>query len=293
MVPTPSTTSSTSRAGFTLFEVILVLSLTAIVMLLVSGAIRLQLRMSDSRGDAVENAQLARVIMRRISNDLRAAIYEEIESESDDATAEQIDPTGAIAPGIYGDMEQIRIDMVQAVDTRDWFASVEPETAVMGTELVPKPLGSLQSVAYFLNDGAMLTAGNASAGSASGAVAMENSGTMDAVGGLIRQIVDYPVASWALDGGGNEDLELYSQLYAPEVASLGFRYFDGTTWNDMWDSYEQLGLPVAVEVTLVLMSPSEAFVDQYTSQDIVMIDPDSIYTMVVHIPTAVPTDDTP
>ena len=41
-----------------------------------------------------------------------------------------------------------------------------------------------------------------------------------------------------------------TQLLAPEVTGVNFRYWDGSTWAVQWDSASYGGLPRAVEVTL-------------------------------------------
>ncbi len=43
-------------------------------------------------------------------------------------------------------------------------------------------------------------------------------------------------------------------MWAPEVVDCRFRYGDGSQWFDSWDSLEKNGLPVAIEITLRLMS---------------------------------------
>lgn len=43
-----------------------------------------------------------------------------------------------------------------------------------------------------------------------------------------------------------------TQMLAPEVSRVLFRYFDGSTWMTQWDSASYGGLPRAVEVTLEL-----------------------------------------
>lgn len=43
-------------------------------------------------------------------------------------------------------------------------------------------------------------------------------------------------------------------MWAPEVVNCRFRYFDGQDWFDTWNSLERSGLPVAIEVTMELMT---------------------------------------
>lgn len=61
-----------------------------------------------------------------------------------------------------------------------------------------------------------------------------------------------------------------TQVLAPEVTSLSFRYFDGFEWTDSWDSRAMERLPNAVEVTLELSATGENEADQT-----LLIDPES------------------
>lgn len=73
----PSAPAGRSRRGYTLIEVLLSLTLASLVLLAVGMAVDFQLRVVDrSRGD-VEEAQLARVLLRRIADDLRCAVTED------------------------------------------------------------------------------------------------------------------------------------------------------------------------------------------------------------------------
>ncbi|MDO4587164.1 MAG: hypothetical protein Q4C95_07695 [Planctomycetia bacterium] len=42
-------------------------------------------------------------------------------------------------------------------------------------------------------------------------------------------------------------------VWIPEVIDCRFRYFDGQTWFDRWNSIEKNGLPIAIEVSLKLL----------------------------------------
>ena len=53
-------------------------------------------------------------------------------------------------------------------------------------------------------------------------------------------------------------LSASARILAPEVASVAFRYFDGTTWNSTWDSAYVQKLPLAVEVTIGVRMTNEA-----------------------------------
>jgi prepilin-type N-terminal cleavage/methylation domain-containing protein len=68
---------SAKRAGFTLFELILAIALSAVLLSLIGMAINLYLRRVDESRSRVEDAQLARSILAMIADDIRAtAIYQ-------------------------------------------------------------------------------------------------------------------------------------------------------------------------------------------------------------------------
>ncbi|HUT92329.1 MAG TPA: type II secretion system protein GspJ [Thermoguttaceae bacterium] len=62
------------RPGYTLIEVLLSLTLASLVLLAVGMAVDFQLRVVDRSRGNVEEAQLARVLLRRIADDLRCAV---------------------------------------------------------------------------------------------------------------------------------------------------------------------------------------------------------------------------
>ncbi len=65
------------RAGFTLFELILAIALSAVLLALVGTAITLYLTRIDAGNSRVEEAQLARSILAKIAEDIRGAtIYQ-------------------------------------------------------------------------------------------------------------------------------------------------------------------------------------------------------------------------
>lgn len=69
--------------GFTLLEVILAMALSAIVLLLVSMAIKVHLNATDTRRTQIEEAQLARAVLQRIADDLRSTVqYKPIDFSS-------------------------------------------------------------------------------------------------------------------------------------------------------------------------------------------------------------------
>lgn len=79
-----------------------------------------------------------------------------------------------------------------------------------------------------------------------------------------------------------------SKLLAKEVSGLQFRYYDGLTWQESWDSNALNEMPKAIEITLTLRDQEDAgdafsdgVVDPYAL-------PETTHRMVVPIPVAEP-----
>lgn len=96
------------RSGVTLLELILALALTVILLGAIAMAIRLNLRTLDSRRSSVEEVQLARAVLRMISEDIRSAVQYEaqdfsaIEEMMDNAVASQANALGGLAGVVPG-----------------------------------------------------------------------------------------------------------------------------------------------------------------------------------------------
>lgn len=75
---------------------------------------------------------------------------------------------------------------------------------------------------------------------------------VEQMGGLYRRQIDRAVAAYAGEETAISNVDNYTNLIAPEVAELSFRYFDGNDWQDAWDSVEMDRFPMAIEIVLVL-----------------------------------------
>lgn len=73
--------------------------------------------------------------------------------------------------------------------------------------------------------------------------------------GLVRSEGDRMAVETVEAGGGMASQIAPSQMLAPEVIAVTFRYFDGRTWQVSWDSDTNLRLPRAVEVSIRLAEP--------------------------------------
>ncbi len=217
-------------------------------------------------------------------------------SGADDDTATEDEETSIAAsdisssvvvtpvPGLYGNRYQLLVDVSQ-LPGREVLARSVADRATS------KPMGDVKSVAYYVAQPGQPTAAQDQT------VATPQFGIQpDAQnsGGLVRRVVDRAELRWAGDNGMLNALLNHAELTAPEVRALEFRYFDGTQWVEEWDSEQLQGLPVAVEIAIALAPIDEPELPAYaTSLQLSpgLNDPDSVYRMVVRIPTGRPIDE--
>jgi hypothetical protein len=324
--------------GFTLLEVILALGLTVIVLGLVGTAVNSTLRTIESGRRRTEREQLARAVMHRIADDLRAVVrYEPFDdsglnsdiggglgggasggtsgassgqaggstsnqnsggnssggsggsssqnsssqSGSQSGSDESTEETATMpVAGIYGYQNWVQLDITR-IPRLDEYIHADGVNA-------PLQRGDVRTVTYSLGGGQNNVTGDAVA-----AAAMQNSTTMNATSGLARSEVDRMVSLWQTQTGGTQGGQ-NTVILAPEVASLEFRYFDGSTWQTQWDSTAMNGIPRAVEISLcfyddVANAPSSANGDFVAaSAGLTTNNPDNYYRMVVHLPAGIP-----
>jgi hypothetical protein len=261
----PQSTGEGDKKGFTLFEVVLAIGLCGAVMALLAMAIDLYLVRVDTSRTQAETAQLARTLLTKIANDLRAARYSsaaastsqsfgsagEASGGGEEAGGQSADTstagsTTAADLGIFGTLTELRIDRRAE---RSWRQVKVPSTEVA---LQADPRDMPQTVEYFFEQGRTMASSDLAAGGVSVEAGMEG------YTGLYRRQSPTATLSTAssnfVSGGTMAESEEVAELLAPEVVQIAFTYSDGTQWYEEWDSSTQEGLPVAVEITVTLFS---------------------------------------
>ncbi len=87
--------STAARSAFTLYEVLLALALTGVLIGAVFSSITLYYRLSSAGRAQIERAQLARSIIQRLESDIRSVVFREPESETTEDTGQAADEEGA------------------------------------------------------------------------------------------------------------------------------------------------------------------------------------------------------
>lgn len=275
------------KDGFTLFELLVSLSLMGVILALIGTATSLYLDTLDKRRADSEEAQLARAILRQISNDLKSTVqYEGVDVEAGLEGLEGLD--GLLDGGLDG-MDTSGMGDLLGGDLSGLLDPPSNETAnttnIADTAGLPEAPGlygnqyelmidvsrlprqeeyqilynpqqvasiadipsDVKTVTYYVRPESTSGTSQSVAG-----FRLENEFTA----GLIRRQVDRATGRFAIASGNAIGLQSKDRLLAPEVQSIEFMYWDGYEWLPEWDSDVMEGIPVAVQVLLSMRSRS-------------------------------------
>jgi type II secretory pathway pseudopilin PulG len=257
------------RRAFTLLEVVLAIGLCGAVMALLTTAIDLYLVRVDTSRTQVESAELARALLTKIADDIRAVRYSSASvglpsttgssgsgGETGGGEAGSGDTSGTTGNsalsstsnsdlGIYGTLTELRIDRSAQ---RSWRQVAVPteQQQLQTTDVHDLPM----TVEYYFEQGRTLATNDLAAGGVG-----ENTLLAGYTGlyyrrtpTVARMMMGDVGFGTTAEGSTSEP----SELLAPEVVEICFMYYDGTQWLEEWDSSVQEGLPVAIEIKLSL-----------------------------------------
>lgn len=103
--------------------------------------------------------------------------------------------------------------------------------------------------------------------------------------GLARMAGDRLLMQMADQQGNSSMMTANTKIMAPEVTSITFYYFDGTSWLTSWDSTSLAGLPKAVEVVIEL-APLQG--GTFKSGTLTTAADSTVYRLVVSFPAGKP-----
>ncbi|MFL5343112.1 MAG: prepilin-type N-terminal cleavage/methylation domain-containing protein [Gemmataceae bacterium] len=232
------------RGGFTLIEVLVASAITVLLMGALYVAMDMQLREMDEGRTAVEESTLGNRIASRIASDITSSVGPVVpagSSSSSAGTGGTSSTAGAVAAtpttsgtalvnfqiGVKGSQNSLSV-----FTTRLTRNLVTPPDDPSGA--TPPVVCDVWRVTYFLGDNGQ---------------------------GLVKQEIRQPTADLVDDVPTSVDD--HTRVLAGEVTELTFRYYDGTSFQDSWDGSQPgpdgvtpMGPPQAVEVTIVVQSPS-------------------------------------
>jgi hypothetical protein len=338
------------RHAFTLLELMLALGLSIVVLAAIGMSITTYLRLFDSGRAKIEEAQLARALLRRMADDIRGTVLHnpvdasklvpttsgtgttsategaasaETASTAGSASGASLDPTqiatttgssttngsttdgsttmtdgsesGTTAvddttdlstaapqttPGLYGNSTQLQIDVSRLPRIDQYLAVAYQDNTVANQNAGSTPvdhLSDLRNVAYYISSDSASISGNPT--SISGNSTMNPgsaNSTQQTCSGLVRRDMDRASVLYASQTGATTDMNAAGKPIAPEVESIQFAYYDGTEWLSSWDSTQNGGLPLAVQITLAITRPANRNGE---------IPPPGVYSLLVSIPT--------
>ena len=135
-----------------------------------------------------------------------------------------------------------------------------------------------------------LMAQSGGGGLASAIADKESIGTESGPVGIAKLEGDLFGLSTAVETSEESPQLAASKLLAKEVSGLQFRYYDGLSWQESWDSNALNEMPKAIEITLTLRNQEDAG-DAFTGSDKDTDPyalPETTHRMVVPIPVAEP-----
>lgn len=191
--------------------------------------------------------------------------------------------TTTLVTGLYGTPYSLQFDIARVPRSDEWTAM--PAGAAAGLAAVTTPgldrTSEVKTVSYMLLTDSPLAGG----------ASVTSTGLAQPTTGLVRTEMDRATAAYAQTGATLSLSTGKQELLAPEVNSLAFRYFDGTSWYTQWDSTTQQGLPTAVEIQLGVASSQTrsgqpAAAPAATVAGAAPVENTLLYRLVVQIPGA-------
>jgi len=218
-------------SGFTLLEVVLAISLLAVVSGLMYWFFWNAMSTTEREANQARDVQLVRVVLDRMARELRQA--------------SGFVPT--YGPGVIGYEHAVSINTVVLPDKKLMYPRSIKDRQEVGQF-------DLQEVRYYIGWDEENTNSN---------------GDPRALG-LVRRVSKTFLRDAIIEGDESEDagdeeqaVAVKEELYAPEIKYIEFKYFDGATWWDDWEIKQGNSLPQIVRVTVgfVPVLPEEEELD--------------------------------
>lgn len=246
------------RSGFTLIEVLIALTLSVALVSAIYYAVSLHWRYEQVGRERIQRTQITLAILRLLSEDVGSIAFvppktttgddaaDSTETSEEDTSAEDTDTEAAMTSEGNTDSttvtQQASLGIVGTADTLQLDVSLprRMDSIVSGSETAPAS-STIESDSLRIT-WSMIGIDSATA---------TQQGPDAAPSQLARNVIDRLAEAVTLDEITDTDpTQESSGIIAPEVVSLAFRYYDGYSWFDTWDSVEAQRLPRAIEVTM-------------------------------------------
>ncbi len=281
------------RAGFTLLELMLSLTLIVVATALIGSLMQMYARNFASRGEDIRRMQLARAVLNMIAEDIRSVV---IEQEYDGTVLEQqlgggsggggsggggqaaggASGGGGLGSGPSLASEQAPADNTAASTEGDLTETIvnrppgiygDQYTLIVDVSRLPRPDeymvqqtslldGSLTDIPGDIKTVTYFVQAPTNQGVADDMAGFGTTADNSGlVGGLVRRALDRGVTAYAEEMGNVTQLSRTGDLVAPEIVAIEFAYFDSelAQWVYEWDSSVQ-SLPWLIQISLVIQS---------------------------------------
>jgi prepilin-type N-terminal cleavage/methylation domain-containing protein len=245
------------RAGFTLLEMVLALAIGVMLMTGLYYALDLHLAATTSGRLQVDQAQIARNVLRKIQHDIKdhlatLDVYQSTKSSASSSAASS-STTGGTTAGTTGSTGSMTTTTntgpfpfnLGVQGDQDWctiYVSVVPYAVVQAQTSDPTAAGGA-NVQSSDSDLRRITYWYSATSGSTGLARQE-----------IKLVTSDDGTISTLPPPGIDDM---TEIVAPEVVAISFEYFDGSSWQPSWDGTQPgpdgvtpLGPPVAIAVTV-------------------------------------------
>ena len=310
MTISSSTNSPARRSGYTLFELMIAVGLTTLLMAALYQAMDIYFNLQLDSHEEITRQQVARSILRQMTRDIQSVVFskqdvlpEEEEPEVMDLLSTGISTgtgssTGSSSAELDGnsygestvDPETLSTTYTSGLvgtstDLQLFISRPDRNLAYVSSQELTSPeqrTGDLLLVRY-------LMASKTGGGLSSQIADREAPGNIDGPIGLARVQGDLYGLSTAVETAEEMPQLNAAKLLAREVANVTFRYYDGAQWLDEWDSTARNELPKSIEIILTIRDEqpaSAAFAFDEEPNPLAL--PQTTHRMVVPLPTAEP-----
>jgi hypothetical protein len=282
-----------ARPAYTLLEVLLASTIGVLLMGALYVAVDVQLRHAKAGRELVERSTLVRAVMRRIANDITSSMAPPTPAPTSGVSAAAAQASAGGSTGAGGTTNSASSSTGAGAGASSPSASSTPGSSTTTNAVPLLNLGvqgsssqlvlTVSQVPNSPNTAVDLSGTNGAPGSTDlRRIAYWLAGATDSPGGLARQEVLLVSSDEAPPLPPNIADEL-SMVFADEVKSLTFSYWDGASWQDNWDGtaagsdgVTPKGPPAAIAVTIGIPAPGASTDGSGLKQ----------YRHVIEIPTA-------
>ena len=316
-----------NRSGFTLLELLIAIGLTSILMVSLFAAMDIYFKLQLDSHEEITRQQIARTLLRQMTRDIQSVVFVRKQTVDDgvkpsattanggtgstggtstngagnssggtggsgaSSGSGQAGSTGSASyttsTSFEGDATDAMLtytsglvgsstDLLLYISRPDRTLSYVDAQSLTSTS---ERTGDLMIVRYFVAD--------TGAGGLSATIAKRFAGTENGPIGIVRITGDRYGMSTAVQTGEEETFTAVDKIDAEEVSQIAFSYFDGTNWQETWDSATQNSLPVAIEIILTLRSANVSAEDSTNDPDEYALG-ETQHRMVVALPLAEP-----